>query len=166
MCCGSAARPLCRHRFQVSDDVVSSRLFVATRNPGGISIRAMSPEESSKQDPVYKRRSSRIVRRIPLLINTADNSVEKEWESVKTVVVSQHGGMIRTHQEFGVGAVLDIRLHDRERSARARVVWTSSKSTPQGLELGFEILDQNGFWDMTFPPDHVAQSAPQEDSDR
>ncbi len=124
----------------------------------------MPVKKNVTQDPVARRRSSRIVLRIPLLINTVDDPGEKEWESVKTVLVSLHGGMIRTQQEFQVGAVLDIRMHDRDRSARARVVWTSAKSTPEGLELGFEILDQQGFWDIHFPPDSLAEQTPAEDS--
>ena len=52
---------------------------------------------------------------------------------------------------------LDIRVRDRGRSARARVVWTSSKFTPGAVELGFEILDQEGFWEINFPADRWSE---------
>ena len=114
-------------------------------------------EEMKTQEPPSRRRSSRIVLRVPLLVNTTEESGSKEWELVKTVVVSAHGAMIRSLQGFEVGTTLDIRMQNKERSARAKVVWASSKMTPEGLELGFEILDQEGFWDINFPPDTVPQ---------
>ena len=80
-----------------------------------------------------------MVLRVPLLINAVDSSGEASWEQVETVVVSLHGGMVRTHQTYPVGVTLDVRRRDDERSARARVVWMSSKINSQGLDLGFEI---------------------------
>jgi hypothetical protein len=100
-----------------------------------------------------RRRSSRIVLRIPLLVNTADPSVETQWEPVETVLVSRHGAMVRAQQNFPVGSTLDIRVRNKELSAQARVVWTSATKTAQGMELGFEIIDQDGFWDIKFPPE-------------
>lgn len=113
--------------------------------------------EINTQNPQFRRRSARIILRVPLLVNATDDSASKEWERVKTIVVSQHGAMIRTLQGFDVGTTLDIRMQNNERSARAKVVWASSKITPEGIELGFEILDQEGFWDINFPPDHASE---------
>jgi PilZ domain len=106
--------------------------------------------ESSKRP---RRRSARIVLRIPLLINSVSAQSETEWEPVETVMVSLHGGMLRARQNFQVGDTLDIRVRNKERSARAKVVWASSEVTSHGIELGFEILDQDGFWEINFPPD-------------
>lgn len=111
-----------------------------------------------------RRRSARIVLRIPLLINSADSVGETEWEPVETVMVSLHGGMLRARQNFRVGDTLDIRVRNKERSARARVVWTSSEITPNSVELGFEILDQEGFWDIHFPPDRWSGKTVSEES--
>lgn len=104
-----------------------------------------------------RRRSARILLRIPLLVNLADSSAATEWEPVETLTVSLHGGMIRARQGFQVGDTLDIRLRHKERSARARVVWRSAEVTPKGVELGFEILDSPGFWEITFPLDRWSQ---------
>ncbi len=105
-----------------------------------------------------KRRSARIVLRVPLFINSSDSNGETEWEPVETVMVSLHGGMLRARQNFQVGDTLDLRVRDKDRSARARVVWTSSEMTSNGaIELGFEILDQEGFWEINFPPDRWSQ---------
>lgn len=111
------------------------------------------------QKPLPRRRSARIILRIPLLVNVADSRANTEWEPVETIMVSQHGGMIRARQKFQVGATLDIRVRNRERSARARVVWRSSEVTPRGIELGFEILNETGFWEMKFPRDRWSEKA-------
>jgi PilZ domain len=101
-----------------------------------------------------RRRSARMVLRVPLFINSSDTNGETEWEPVETVMVSLHGGMLRAKQNFQVGDTLDIRVRDKERSARARVVWATSEVTANGVvELGFEIMDQDGFWEVNFPPD-------------
>lgn len=110
-------------------------------------------EKKAGQKPAHQRRSARIVLRIPLLVNEAGNSPETQWEPVETVMVSEHGGMIRAKQNFQTGTTLDIRVRNKDRFAQARVVWTSTKVNAQGMELGFEIVDQVGFWDIKFPPD-------------
>jgi len=100
-----------------------------------------------------RRRSTRILLRVPLLINSFPEAEEPAWEKVETVTVSRHGGMVRAHETYGVGDTLEIHIREKGRSARARVVWTSSRVTPQGVELGFEILNDQAFWEITFPPD-------------
>lgn len=94
-----------------------------------------------------------MVLRIPLLVNAVNSEQETEWEPVETIMVSEHGGMIRARQNFQIGSTLDIRVRNKDRFAQARVVWTSTKVTAQGMELGFEIVDQEGFWEIKFPPD-------------
>jgi hypothetical protein len=91
--------------------------------------------------------------RLPLTIGATDPNLAADWENVETIMVSFHGGMVRTHQNFEVGTILEIRMHDKDRAAHARVVWVSAEQTPQGLELGFEIVDEQGFWGIKFPPD-------------
>lgn len=94
-----------------------------------------------------------MVLRVPLLVNAVNSEQETEWEPVETIMVSEHGGMIRARQNFQIGSTLDIRVRNKDRFAQARVVWTSTKVTAQGMELGFEIVDQEGFWEIKFPPD-------------
>jgi hypothetical protein len=112
-----------------------------------------------------RRRSSRILMRVPLIVNVVDASTEMDWEPVQTITVSKHGAMIRAHQNFQVGAILEVRVRDKDRSTRARVAWKSTKGTPQGVELGFEILDEDGFWEITFPPDRWSKLPKSETSE-
>jgi hypothetical protein len=98
-----------------------------------------------------RRRSGRILLRVPLLVGKPDPSSSAEWESVETIMLSLHGGLLRARQNFGVGTSIEIRMQNKDRTAHARVVWKSSRSTPQGMELGFEITDDPGFWEIAFP---------------
>ncbi len=100
-----------------------------------------------------RRRSTRILLRVPIIINAVRESDESAWESVETITVSKHGGMVRARETYSVGDALEIHIREKGRSARARVAWTSSRITDQGLELGFEILDDQPFWEINFPPD-------------
>jgi hypothetical protein len=109
---------------------------------------------------VSRRRSLRIVMRIPLLISPADSADLAEWEPVETLVISLHGGLVRTRQQMQVGTTLDIRMRNRNRSTRGRVVWIGSEGNGKGFDLGFEILEPPGFWEIQFPPDRWSGSLP------
>jgi len=114
---------------------------------------ATAMETNTAEKMMPRRRSSRILLRVPLIVNVVGDSSETKWEPVETITVSKHGAMIRTQQDFRVGDTLEIRVRNKDRSARARVAWKSSKVTSQGVELGFEILDEDGFWEISFPPE-------------
>ena len=109
--------------------------------------------DNSKLNPPLRRRSGRILLRLPLIIGSADPDPAADWENVETIMVSLHGGMVRTHLDLRVGAIMEIRMRGKAQVAHARVAWTSAEKTPQGIELGFEIIDQQGFWEIKFPPD-------------
>jgi hypothetical protein len=76
---------------------------------------------------------------------------------VETVVISLHGGMIRSRQQFPVGTTLDIRMQSNERSARGRVVWTAAGKRQLVFEIGFELLEAPGFWEIKFPEDRWSE---------
>lgn len=90
--------------------------------------------------------------RVSLLVNAADSPGGTEWEQVETLLISLHGGLIRTRQEFPVGTTLEIRMCQKDRSTRARVVWMNSGANGKGYEMGFEVAEP-GFWEVKFPPD-------------
>src|SRR2546422_8087619 len=77
---------------------------------------------NDKGELLYRRRSSRMVLRVPLLINAVDSSGEASWEQVETVVVSLHGGMVRTHQTYPVGVTLRSEEHTSELQSRLHLV--------------------------------------------
>jgi hypothetical protein len=99
----------------------------------------------------------RIVMRVPLYVSPTDAPPTVEWEPVETVVISLHGGMVRSRQRFPIGMTLDIRRRDKQRSTRGRVVWTAMKGKDHGFEIGFEILEPPGFWEIDFPEDRWSE---------
>ena len=108
--------------------------------------------DDASGQPGYRRRSLRIVMRVPLLVNAVDGTRPTDWEQVETLVISLHGGLIRTRQSFPAGALLELRMCLSERTARARVVWICPGANETAYEVGFETLEP-GFWDVKFPPD-------------
>ena len=106
----------------------------------------------------FRRRSLRIVMRVPLFVNPTNAPATAEWESVETLVVSMHGGMIRSRQPFPVGTTLDIRMQHKQRFTRGRVVWTALVAAGPAFEVGFEILEPPGFWEITFPEDRWSET--------
>lgn len=95
----------------------------------------------------------RIVMRVPLYVNPTNAPQSTEWEPVETLVVSLHGGMIRSRQRFPIGTTLDIRMRNTQRFTRGRVVWTGVGERDLAFEIGFEILEPPGFWGIKFPED-------------
>ncbi len=119
----------------------------------------MPMKEDKSPSRGTRRRSTRMVLRVALLINSADPSIPAEWEHVETRVVSRHGGLVATQQFFPVGTILDMRRRDRERSARVRVVWRSPETSSKGMDMGFEILDDAEFWEIEFPADRFSDTS-------
>jgi hypothetical protein len=72
---------------------------------------------------------------------------------VETLVISMYGGMIRSRKQFPVGTTLDIRKRDSQRFTRGRVVWTAAGAREFAFEVGFEIMEPPGFWEVNFPED-------------
>jgi len=98
-----------------------------------------------------------MVMRVPLLVNLSSAPPLSEWEPVETVVISLHGGMIRTHRGIPVGTTLDIRMRHTQRSARGRVVWSGQEVTAHTVDVGFEFLEPPGFWGVHFPAPRSAE---------
>lgn len=107
-----------------------------------------------------RRRSLRIVMRVPLYISPINAPGTADWEAVETLVVSLHGGMIRSRKSFPKGTDLHIRMRDKQRFTRGRVVWEAAGAKDLAFEIGFEILDPPGFWEITFPEDRWSGEAP------
>jgi hypothetical protein len=109
--------------------------------------------EEASPERIFRRRSLRIVMRVPLYVSPAGESATGDWEPVETLVISLHGGLIRSRQRFPVGTTLDIRTRNDQRLTRGRVVWTAAGPKDLVFEVGFEILEPPGFWEIKFPED-------------
>jgi hypothetical protein len=109
--------------------------------------------EEASPERILRRRSLRIVMRVPLYVSPTGASATSDWEPVETLVISLHGGLIRSRQRFPVGTTLDIRMRNDQRLTRGRVVSTAAGPKDHDFEIGFEILEPPGFWEIKFPED-------------
>ncbi|MGD0225252.1 MAG: PilZ domain-containing protein [Terriglobia bacterium] len=116
--------------------------------------------EGVSTERTFRRRSLRIVMRVPLFVSPVNAPATDEWEPVETLVISLHGGLIRSRQQFPVGTTLDIRTRSNQRFTRGRVVWTSAGAKDFAFEVGFEILEPPGFWEVNFPADRWSGGPP------
>jgi hypothetical protein len=114
--------------------------------------------EGVSTERTVRRRSLRIVMRVPLYVSPVDAPGTAEWEPVETLVISLHGGMIRSRRRFPIGTTLDIRMRNRQRFTRGRVVWTAEGAKDLAFEIGFEILEPPGFWEIRFPEDRWTEA--------
>lgn len=105
---------------------------------------------------MVRRRSLRIVMRVPLYVCPADSPATAEWEPVETLVLSLHGGMIRSRHRYPIGTMLDIRMRNQQRFTRGRVVSSAAGGKNFAFEIGFEILEPPGFWEIKFPVDRLS----------
>ena len=115
--------------------------------------------EGVSTERVVRRRSLRIVMRVPLYVSPTDAPGTAEWEPVETLVLSLHGGMIRSRKRYPIGTTLDIRMRDKQRFTRGRVVWAATGARDHTFEIGFEILEAPGFWEITFPEDRWSEGS-------
>ena len=119
----------------------------------------MSLSDGVSPERIARRRSLRIVMRVALYVSPIDAPGTEEWEPVETLLISLHGGMIRCRKRFPIGTTLDIRMRDKQRFTRGRVVWTAAGAKDHTFEIGFEILDSPGFWEITFPEDRWSEGS-------
>jgi len=114
--------------------------------------------EGVSKERTVRRRSLRIVMRVPLYVSPVDAPATVEWEPVETLLISLHGGMLRSRRRFPLGTILDIRMRNKQRFTRGRVVWTAAGASDLAFEIGFEILEPPGFWEIKFPEDRWTEA--------
>jgi hypothetical protein len=113
------------------------------------------PEEETKgkSTRLTRRRSARLLLQIPLTVEIATSLGQNLSQSTETIDVGKHGGLIHLRQPVQAGIVLNIRLQDQGRAARAKVVRKYPSCDGRGANVAFEILGDPEFWGLDFPPD-------------
>ncbi len=97
----------------------------------------------------YSRRGGRVPYRAHLTIRSPQNPSEEQ--PAQTVLVSRNGGLLVCNGPFHEGEQVYLWWPDRERGAQARVVFKHAWATDGLVELGFEFLGKERFWDVDFP---------------
>ena len=98
----------------------------------------------------HPRRSSRIMLSVPILISGTQREDGSRFEAPgDTLVVNQHGALIRTDFGLAPGMNITVSVPCEGRSGRARVVWISPASKDK---YGIELEAPYNLWGVEFPP--------------
>lgn len=100
------------------------------------------------------RRSKRLSISIPVVISSVDADGNNFSESVRTLVVNNHGGKIATAHHLHLGTEVSILNPALGVKAQARVVWLGEKPGAGDLHhVGLQLLEPQNVWGVAFPPD-------------
>jgi hypothetical protein len=99
-----------------------------------------------------KRRSHRLLLRVPVCVQGKDHHQQEFQEETQTMVVSAHGGLIAIAAILRVGEKITLLNQATNQQVEATVVFLGPKKDGKG-EVGFEFAPPAGhFWGVTFPP--------------
>jgi hypothetical protein len=107
-------------------------------------------EEFTQKALGYARRSSRVPHRAHLTIRAMDGAGEHDEESADTVLVSRNGGLLVCSGTYNEGQDIYVWSPERNRGARARVVFRQAWAAGGLVEIGFEFLADEHFWNIDF----------------
>ncbi len=105
-------------------------------------------EEFTRRKIGHGRRSSRVPHRTHLTITSNDNS--QNGEPADTVLISRNGGLLVCRATFQEGQEIYLWSADRQSGARARVVYQHVWTAGDLVEIGFEFLADDDFWQTDF----------------
>jgi hypothetical protein len=110
----------------------------------------------------HKRRSERVLLRIPIEVKGTDAEGKPFTEKTFTLVINRHGARIALNTPVQAEARITITNRQSAMSCPFRVVGRTSKSLGEGPEWGVECLQPGvNFWGISFP-EKVAAPAAQE----
>jgi len=99
-----------------------------------------------------KRRSHRLLLRVPVSVEGTDQQKQAFREETLTMVVSAHGGLIAISAALTVGDKITLLNQATNKQVEATVVFLGPMKDGKG-EVGFEFASPAGhFWGVTFPP--------------
>lgn len=101
----------------------------------------------------YARRSSRVPHRTTLVIRADKDSAD--LESAETALVSRNGGLLVCRGTYRKGQEIYLWSPERQRGARAHIVFQQVWATDTVVELGFEFLEPADLWTVPFTGENV-----------
>ncbi len=125
----------------------------------------MSSLSSNLTPMSNRRRSQRVLLRMPILVIAIGSDKQAISEKAYTSVVNAHGGLIHLAMKVRVGQALILRNPEASEEQSCRVV-RSSEPHDGKYEVGVEFTTPNSkFWHVAFPPSDWMPQDPQITSD-
>ncbi|MGD0920393.1 MAG: PilZ domain-containing protein [Terriglobia bacterium] len=128
------------------------------------SLDAMTQDVTPKSEE-RKRRSERVLLRIPIEVKGTDAEGKPFTEKTHTLVINRHGARIGLKAPLKPEARVTITNRQSAMSCPFRVVGRTGKCLGEGPEWGVECLEPGvNFWGISFP-DKAAEPTAQEGID-
>ena len=110
-----------------------------------------SPQVPQKDPAAERRRSQRVVIRIPVKLHFTLENKEQVLEA-RTVVVNDHGALLICSRVFPTGTRVEVENLRNARRQTGRVLRVA-RITDLGFEVPVEFdAVAHGFWGIAFPP--------------
>ena len=106
-----------------------------------------------ERELIRRRRSSRVLLRIPLIVAVKNPNGELSWHPAETQILSRHGALIRSGSQIGPGGLLEVVWRSKNRTADARVIWSGKRNKDAGFDVALEFVHEGNFWEVWFVPD-------------
>jgi len=98
-----------------------------------------------------RRRSQRVLLRIPISVEFAGPDKKPVVEATHTLVVSAHGGLLYLRAKVNIGQLVTIKNPDTKEEQACRVVYVNAQLEKH--EVGIEFMKPApSFWRVAFPP--------------
>jgi PilZ domain len=103
--------------------------------------------------PHNRRRSERVMLRMPVLVLAEDEERKQVQEQAETQVVNAHGGLLRMHHHLHVGQSFLLNNPQTSSEISCRVVRTEEDGM-DFFKVAFEFdrPAADFFWPVVFPP--------------
>jgi len=125
-------------------------------------MSSFSPNPITTND---RRRSQRVLLRIPIVVIARDGDKQMAREESRTLVVNAHGGLISLNLHVRVGQVIILQNPESSEEQSCRVIRVNP--APEGrTEVGVEFVKPAPhFWRVAFPPEDWVPHSPDITSD-
>ena len=125
----------------------------------------MSSLSSNLAPMSNRRRSQRVLLRMPILVIAMGADKQPVSEKTHTAVVNAHGGLIHLAMNVRAGQSLILRNPESSEEQSCRVIRISEEHEGK-REVGVEFTTPNSnFWHVAFPPSDWAPHNPEITSD-
>jgi hypothetical protein len=108
----------------------------------------MSPEPPPRE----RRRSERVILRIPITVFGMTKDNRQISEEAETADISRTGALVLARTAFRPGGIIEITSKFSRQCEKFRVVWVNDEQKKGCFETGIEMLaPRDDFWGITFP---------------
>jgi hypothetical protein len=104
------------------------------------------------QNPANRRRSERVMLRIPVVVQVRTREGKELRENTHTEVVNAHGGFLKLHMELKAGQPI-VLINEKSKAQQGCRVVRVETSGAGNSAVAFEFDQPNPqFWPIVFPP--------------